>query len=393
MNMRTVGKDKRKLGSLIANEEIIMDGKMIYIFCVGRLGFVFAHYCMKKGNSVVFLDNDKTKQNKTILGYQCISPKEADVDVECFIASCQKTTIDSIVKQCNALGFRNVRVVDSMLCDKYKSSISDEEYVSYFFYSAMGYEADLNNPKTFNEKLQWLKLNNKQEKYTVLADKDGVKDYVANIIGKDYIVPTIGVYDSYDQIDWKCIPNKFVMKCTHDSGSTIVCNDIESFDHSIARRKMETALDIDYYLVGREYPYHNIPRKIIIERNLSVNNQRPIDYKFLCFNGVVKCLFVTTERGTKQGLKMTFFDREWNRLPFERHYPIADYPIHKPDRFDDMIHIAETLSKDMPFVRVDLYEIDGRIYFSEFTFFPGGGIEEFSPFEWDLKLGEWITIV
>ena len=270
--------------------------------------------------------------------------------------------------------------------------LPDKLYLKIQFRTIMGKKLNLKNPKTFNEKLQWLKLYDRKPEYTIMVDKYLVKDYVAKKIGKEYIVPTLGVWDSPDEIDFEKLPEKFVLKCNHNSGTGVcICKDKAKLDIEKAKSELRKGLNQDFYLFGREWPYKNVPRKIIAEQYLKNDAGTDLnDYKLMCFNGKVKCSFVCSERSEK--LKVTFFDNDWKRLPFERHYPASEKEIPKPFNFNKMIELAETLSKDIPFVRVDFYEISGKIYFGELTFYPGCGYEEFTPEEWDEKLGSWIKL-
>ena len=274
-------------------------------------------------------------------------------------------------------------------------NMSDEDFLKMQFKNVFGYPLDLENPKTYSEKLQWLKLYDRQEKYTKMVDKYEAKKYVSNIIGEEYIIPTIGIYENFDEINFDELPNKFVMKCTHDSGGIVICRDKKNFDINIAKKKINKCLKTNYYYPGREWPYKNVKPRIIIEKYMEEKNFTQLnDYKFMCFDGKVKCCFVCSERDNKnEGLAVTFFDENWEKMPFIRHYRNSSKKIDKPKKFDLMVKLAEKLSKTIPFVRVDFYEIDGKVYFGDLTFYPGSGFEEFKPDEWDEKIGDWITVV
>lgn len=274
----------------------------------------------------------------------------------------------------------------------YKFS-SDKLYLKIWYYNRMGYWMDFNNPKTFNEKLQWLKLYNRKPEYTTMVDKYAVKKFVADIIGDEYIIPTLGVWDSFEDIDFDKLPNQFVLKCTHDSGGLVICKDKSKFNKVAAKEKIEASLKTDFYKLGREWPYKNVPRRIIAEKYMEDSNDPDLkDYKLMCFNGIVQSTFVCSDRATGKGLHVTFMDRNWEKLPFERHYPSSSDPITKPVCYEEMVVLAEKLSAGIPFVRVDFYEINKKVYFGELTFFPGCGTEEFTPTEWDFKLGQMINI-
>ena len=272
-------------------------------------------------------------------------------------------------------------------------SMEDEEFLKKMYKIRMGKDLDLDNPQTFNEKLQWLKLYDRNPLYTKMVDKYEVKKYVADIIGDEYVIPTLGGWDSFDDIDFEELPDKFVLKCTHDSGGLVICKDKKNLNKKEAREKLNKSLARNFYLLGREWPYKNVKPRIIAEKYMEDSETAELrDYKFLCFNGEVKCSFVCSDRFSEKGLHVTFFDKEWNVMPFDRHYPRVKEGLPKPTNYEKMIELAENLSKNIPFVRVDFYEVDGQIYFGELTFYPGNGMEEFDPEEWDYKLGEWITL-
>lgn len=270
--------------------------------------------------------------------------------------------------------------------------MTDLSYLKLCYEYKFHKKLDLDNPQTFNEKLQWLKLYDRNPKYTQMVDKYAAKKYVANIIGKEYIIPTLGIYNNFDEIDFNKLPNQFVIKCTHDSGGIIICKDKKKLDIKAAKKKINKCLKRNFYYFGREWPYKNVKPRIIIEEYMNdENNEELTDYKVMCFNGVPKISFTCTDRFS-DGLKVTFFDINWNKMPFQRHYPISNKEIKKPKNYDKMIELSKKLSKDIPFVRVDWYEINGKIYFGELTFYPGSGYEEFNPDEWDLKLGEMLDL-
>lgn len=270
--------------------------------------------------------------------------------------------------------------------------MSDEEYIKKEYYSYTGKKLDLNCPKTFNEKLQWLKLHDRKDIYTIMVDKAEAKKYVANIIGKDYIIPTIGVYDRFDDIDFDELPNQFVIKCTHDSGGIAICKRKAELNIEATRKKINRFLKRKFYYVHREWPYKNVKPRIIIEQYMENKSKSELtDYKVMCFGGKAKLLFTCTDR-FGDGLKVTFFDLKWNKMPFTRHYPSSNLKIDKPKGLKEMITLSERLAEGIPFVRIDWYEINGKLFFGECTFFPGAGLEEFSPEIWDARLGDLINL-
>ena len=283
-------------------------------------------------------------------------------------------------------------------CDLIKSYprlMSDEFYIRTLWRMLMGYELDLKNPKTFNEKLQWLKLYDRNPLYTILVDKYRVKQWVADKIGEEYVIPTLAVWDNAEDIDISILPEQFVLKCNHDSGSVVICKDKKTFDLNAAKDKLGKALKHNFYLDGREWPYKNVRRCIFAEKYLNDGvNDDLIDYKFMMFNGQCKCLFTCVERQSDSGLKVNFYTPNWQLLPFTREYPNSIKNIEQPTSFKNMLDLAQKLAFHINnnFVRIDLYETNGCYYFSEFTFYPGCGFEVFQPFEWDCELGDWIRL-
>lgn len=268
--------------------------------------------------------------------------------------------------------------------------LPDKSFLKMYYPVMMNEELDLKNPKTFNQKLQWLKLYDRKPEYTTMVDKYAVKKYVADKIGEKYIIPTLGVWDNFDDIDFDSLPNQFVLKCTHDSGGLIICRDKSKLDIAMAKQKINMSLKHDYFYNGREWPYKNVPHRIIAEQYMADDLH---DYKLFCFDGVPRMTLVCSERFTKEGLKEDFYDETWSHLNIQR--PIhcnAIFPIQRPKQYDLMKNLTTKLSEKMPFSRIDFYEINEKVYFGEITFYQASGFEEFKPEEWDLKLGEWVKL-
>lgn len=278
---------------------------------------------------------------------------------------------------------------------KYKiiKRIPDETYLKLLFWITMKRKLHLKNPVTFNEKLQWLKLHDRNPNYTYLVDKYEVRKYVEKKIGNEILVPLVGVWNTWEEIDFDILPERFVLKTTHDSGGVVICRNRADWNIEKAQKKLMDSLSRNFFYIGREYPYKDIVPRIIGEEYME-NEQAGelIDYKVMCFNGKARCIFTCTERFTEEGLKVTFFDLNWNRLPFTRHYPCSNVEIKRPENLEKMIQYAEILSEGIPFLRVDFYEVNDRIYMGELTFYPGGGIEEFEPEEYDSILGSWLEL-
>lgn len=286
------------------------------------------------------------------------------------------------------------RIINKILKFKIFNKLNDKLFLKMEYFFRIGKRLNLKKPQSFNEKLQWLKLYDRNPYYTDLADKCAVRKIVAKEIGESYLIPIIGIYKSFDEIDFDILPDKFVIKCSHDSGGVFICKDKAKLDIIDLKNKVNRLLKVNYYYVHREWVYKNIPPMIIIEKYMTDNvNSQLFDYKIMCFNGKAKCSFVCTERDNKElGLAVTFFDINWNRMPFKRHYRVSDKKIAKPKNYDLMIKLSETLAKRIPFVRVDWYEINGKLYFGELIFYLGSGLEEFEPVEWDYKLGKMIKL-
>lgn len=270
--------------------------------------------------------------------------------------------------------------------------VPDKLYLKMCYKAYIGKKLNLKNPISFNEKLQWIKLYDRRPEYIEYVDKFDVKKYISEKLGDEYIIPTLGVWENVEDIDFDSLPEQFVLKGTHDSGSVVICKDKSSFNVEKAKEKLRKSLRANMYWHGREWPYKELKPRIICEKYIEDSSGELRDYKLMCFNGEVKCSFVCSERFSGKGLHVTFFDRDWNLMKFERSFPHVKEGLPKPNNYGKMVELAEKLSKDIPFVRVDFYEVEGNIYFGELTFFPGCGFEAFQPEEWDYKLGEWITL-
>lgn len=286
------------------------------------------------------------------------------------------------------------RLIGIYLLHKTAILFPDKLYLKLLFRLHMGYWMDFDNPITFNEKLQWLKLYNRQPEYTTMVDKYAVKKYVANIIGDEYIIPTLGVWNSVDDIDFDSLPNQFVLKCTHDSGGIVICPDKSKLDINTAKTKLKVGLKRDYYPQTREWPYKDVPHRIIAEQYMVDESGYELkDYKFFCFDGEPMALFIASDRGNlSEETKFDFFDMDFNFLPFTNGHPNATKPVLKPKSFEEMKVLARKLSRNMPHARIDFYDVNGQIYFGEITFFHYSGIVPFNPIEWDYKFGKWINI-
>lgn len=274
-----------------------------------------------------------------------------------------------------------------------RSRIDSRYGIKKLWRDKMSYPLDLVNPQGFNEKLNWLKLNDHNPQYTIMADKYLAKEWVAEKIGKEYITPTLAMYNSVDEIDINSLPKKFVLKCNHDSGSTIVCSDKAAFEFCEAKRKLEAWIKKNYYYSEFEWVYKNIKRCIIAEQyidneNSSIVNDSLVTYKFMCFNGEPKIMYITVKN---DDIWEDYFDMEYQPLNIKRKYRHSDSLLPKPQTWNEMRNIARKLSEGVPFLRVDLYEIGGKPRFSECTFYDWGGYCAFDN-EWEKRLGDWLDL-
>lgn len=293
-----------------------------------------------------------------------------------------------------------------VICRKFMTSklsrfISDKRALKIHYKLLMNQKLSLDNPQTFNEKIQWLKLYNRNDKYTSLIDKYAVKNIVAEWIGEEYIIPTIaGPFESFDDIDFDSLPDQFVIKCTHDSAGLVICRDKSALDKEAAREKIQKCLKNNFYWRYREWAYKNIKPQIIVEKYMqdsqSSNKLSSLtDYKFFTFNGEAKFLYISEGLERHDTAHISFFDLNGNMMPFKRmDYNGFEQSPKMPMNMENMIELANKLSNKVgtPFLRVDLYEIDGSIYFSELTFYPHAGYIPFEPKEYDRKLGDLIIL-
>ena len=272
--------------------------------------------------------------------------------------------------------------------------LPDSAYISLKYFYHFRKLPNLKKPKTFNEKLQWLKIHDRKPEYTKMVDKYEAKKYIAENVGEEYVVPNIGVWEKFEDIDFESLPEQFVLKCTHDCGGLVIVKDKSKLDIEAARNKINKSLRRNYFWEGREWPYKNVKPRIIAEKYLEDSRTGELpDYKFFCFNGIARALFIATERSNEsEETKFDFYDMDFNHLPFTNGHPNANVIPAKPETFDKMKELAEKISKGIPLLRVDFYEVDGKVYFGELTFSHWSGMIPFKPEEWDRKLGDMIVI-
>ena len=267
--------------------------------------------------------------------------------------------------------------------------LSDKTFIEWCYEYRMGEKLNLDNPINFNEKIQWLKMYDRKKVYTKLADKYAVKEYLRKTIGEKYVIPLLGVWESFDNIDFSKLPQKFVLKTTHDSGGVVVIKDRSKMNIKKIKKLLNKSLKRDYYRIWREWQYKNVPKRIIAEEYIE-NNGDLKDYKIFCFNGVPKICLVCSNR--ENGLKKTWYDDNWNKLNLTEGGHKSEFFIEKPKSFEQMKKISSQISKGFAFLRVDFYNINGRPYVGEITFHPNGGYEQFKPEKWNRILGDMIDL-
>lgn len=272
--------------------------------------------------------------------------------------------------------------------------VPDKLYLQMYFFAKFKRFIDFENPKAFNEKLQWLKLYYRNPEYVNLVDKYEVKKYVAEKIGEEYLIPTLGIWDSVEEIDFDALPEQFVLKCTHDSGGLVLCKDKAKLDVEKVKEKIRKSLKNNYYYIGREWPYKGVKPRVLAEAYMEDETVSELrDYKFFCFNGEAKIMYLASERYKENDVvKFDFYDMEFNHLDFRNGHPNNAVPAQKPKTFETMRALAEKLAQGFHHVRVDLYEVNGKNYFGEMTFYNQNGFVPFDPEEWDYKIGEWLEL-
>lgn len=268
--------------------------------------------------------------------------------------------------------------------------VPDKSYIKYVAKGKLGYSIDINHPKTFNEKLNWLKLYGRNPLYTKMADKYEAKKIVAERIGEQYVVKNLGYWSSFDEIDFDALPNQFVLKCTHDSSGAIICRDKNTFDKLSARRKINLSLKMNYFYACREWPYKNIPHRIIADELLNDHSGKELnDYKFWCFNGVPKYMYCTVK---SNDVYENFYDMDFKPANIDHGFRRRAPEFAKPEAFELMKELAGKLSAGIPFVRIDFFYVDGKVYFGEYTFFDWAGLQPFKTYQQDLELGKLIEL-
>ena len=302
--------------------------------------------------------------------------------------------MNSLIRRVKKIA-QNPRYLITLACKKgLFDCLSDESYMKLNYWASMKKRLNLKNPETFNEKMQWLLLNYRNPYYSRLVDKYEVKAIVSEIIGSQYVIPTYCVWDSIDDVDITQLPECFVLKCTHDSGSVVICKDKSKFDFDAAKKKLTRCMNENFYRFGREWYYKDIKPRIIAEKYMEDNKWGELrDYKFFTFNGIAKLMFVACDRFTdSKETTFDFFDMDYNHLPVQHLHPNATKVPEKPINFELMRVLAEKLSVGIPQVRIDFYEVNGSVFFGEYTFSNSGAAVPFEPEAWDKTIGDWIEL-
>lgn len=303
-----------------------------------------------------------------------------------------KSNVNGVISLITSKGFR----FNYMASHGFFHNLSDEELIRRSYETQMGKKLNLDNPETFNEKIQWIKLHYRKPEYTLLTDKYEVKKWVAEKSREVHVPQLLGVWESVEDIDYDKLPNKFVLKCTHDSGGLVICLDKATFNRKKAKKKLTRCLKRNYYWGRREWQYKDIKPRIIAEEYLEgIGGKNSVEYKVSCFDGKVK--FITVCQGkaheTYNDRTNDHYSRDWSeRYPFEVYYKSCGRDIEKPNELEELVSISETLAEGFPYVRVDCYIVNGKIYFGEMTFSTWSGLAKFNDEKWDYLLGSWIPI-
>ena len=278
--------------------------------------------------------------------------------------------------------------------EKIAGLFSDKLFLEMKYWAIMGKKLNLDTPQTFNEKLQWLKIHNRKDEYTMMVDKYAVREYIAEKLGEEYLIPLLGVWDDPEDIDFEALPDRFVLKCNHNSGTGMcICKDKSKLDFDAVRKELKKGINEDYFIISREWPYKNVKRRIIAEQYMEDKDGQFVDYKFYCFGGNIHSVMACIDRASGYP-RFYYFDREWNLQRINKHGLEAPegYTLPKPECMDEMFEIAAKLSENMPFVRIDLYQIEGKIYFGEITFFSSSGLSPDLPKKTDSLWGSMIDL-
>lgn len=366
------------------------------VFGTGYWGIITMYLLKDAGIHVIgCMDNNSEKYNTLYLkDIECQEPRFMG-DYPIVITVKNEFFAKQIWQQCKKLGYRKIVEVDFDELKRSFVSMSDKKYIEMIYAARFnGYMIDWNNLKTFNEKIQYLKLYDRKPEYTRMVDKYEVKKYVSEKIGSQYTIPTLGVWEHFDEINFDELPNQFVLKCTHDSESVIVVTDKNKLDLEEVKNRLEKSLSVNYYELGREWAYKDVQPRIIAETYMKDGNAKGLtDYKFYCFHGEPCFLYISEGLEDHATARISFVTMEWELAQYERSdfAPFEKLP-DKPKTFEEMIYISRVLAKNIPFVRIDLYQINGKVYFSEMTLYPASGWLPLKKIEHDVQIGEMLKI-
>lgn len=286
---------------------------------------------------------------------------------------------------------RPIKIFSYLGVNGYLKWVPDEIYLKILYRERMNKNLNLKKPKTYNEKLQWLKLNDRKPSYTDLVNKYKVRKYIADKIGEDYLIPLLGVYDKFEEINFEELPNQFVLKCTHDSGGIVICKDKLTLDVEAAKEKINKSLNTNYYYKFREWPYKNVKPLIICEKYMVDESGYDLkDYKFFCFNGTPRMMYFVKNR--QSNITADYYDMEFEQIPVKQLHENSPEKLEKPVTFEKMKELSTLLSKEFRHIRVDFYEINGAIFFGELTFYHFTGLKKFYPQEYDEIFGDWLKL-
>lgn len=376
-----------------------LDVEECYIFGAGIYGKTALLDLERQGSKVLgYLDNDEAKAGKSVFhSVPCFLPgdlSEIDRKLPVILANKKPEVRQTLRQQLTSQGYADIREYGEDEAYAFWKKLSDEEclHLQWAIHMGEDYALDLEHPRTFNEKIQWLKLYDRNPLYTKLVDKDAVKQWVAERIGEEYIIPTLGVWEHFDDIDFSRLPDKFVLKCTHDSGSIVFCHSQASFDKVKAKAKLEYCLSRNIFWLYREWPYLNVPPRIIAEPFIADESGVELkDYKVQNFDGEPKFIQVDFNRFADH--KRNLYDKNWQYIEAEILYPTdKNHQIQRPVCLEKLLECARELSKGIPYVRTDFYIINENIYFGEMTFHHGAGYENIRPEEFASKLDGYICL-
>ncbi len=366
----------------------------VIVYGAGKAGTTLVYLLKNRGINVIScFDNDDEKVGHKLWGeVEVIKPCFFQHNPAIVVSFYDKDLMNIVEKNCKDLGYTNVVKLAYEQLREYVEALPDKEYLEVIYKERVGSYLNLDSPDTFNEKLQWLKLYDRKPIYTTLVDKFTVKEYVAGKIGLQHIIPTFGVYDGFEEIDFDKLPNKFVLKCTHDSGSVVICNDKSKLNFSETKKKLEACLATDYYSLSREWPYKDVKPRIIVEQLLEPSKNEGLnDYKILNFNGDPRIVQVDMDRFNNH--KRNLYDTDWNYINARIQYPNDPMlKVERPNLLNRMLEFAKRLSEGIPFVRTDFYCFDNMIFFGEMTFFHEAGFGTFQPDSFNYELGKLLTL-